>query len=400
MRLDIDDQRFAASAIRWLGSLDDATLADTVAVFEASPGYYPTTLLALRQRELARRGLASTTQRQLEVQARSTLPVCHPADYDWRFSETTAEWLLELATNTLQTRGLVVHMGTPTTFALGVERFRHHEHVLMERSGATIRSLAGCDDQTNRLVRIDLATDRTPTLEADVAIVDPPWYPDDTAMFLAGTTQAVRLGAVILLCQPTVATRPGVQDERIALLAALPRLGLKHRDTHRATVRYITPHFESMSLRTAIDAGGVPWDWRKGDLLVLEKVAPAESERQVRTGGEVWSEAQFGPVRVKLRGVGASDLEPLVPGDVLNTVSRRDPVRRCIGFWTSGNRVFGLARPIIIGQLIDLCHSDLMHGSFNWHRAAIHSEVLAVPESVTRKLVEILSVELKEHCQM
>jgi hypothetical protein len=131
-----------------------------------------------------------------------------------------------------------------------------------------------------------------------------------------------------LAAQPTPATRPGVAAERAALLAALPTLGLACEAVWSAEVRYHTPHFEAMSLRTTLAEVSVPGTWRAGDLLQLRKVATVVHRAPAAGGDRSWREARFGPVRIKLRASnGEHDLAPLLPGDVLATVSRRDPIR-------------------------------------------------------------------------
>lgn len=400
MRFDTSDQHFTESAHRWLRSLDDTTLSDVAAIFDASPGYYPTTLLSLRQIELQSRGLQTITQNQWTTRVASSLPVCHPADYEWRFSEPTAKRLIHDATAAIEVGETVAHVGTPTTFTIGARNHGSYRHALLERSRAVTAALADRNGEVNKIIRIDLGTELPPRLEAAAAIVDPPWYPGDTVLFLAATSHACRQDACILLCQPTTATRPGVSEERAALLAELPRLGLAYVETRPTALRYVTPHFEAMSLRLALQDAQVPVDWRKGDLIALKKVAQVDHGELLVSSSDNWSEAQFGPVRIKIRRSGESDLRSLVPGDVLDTVSRRDPVRQHIGFWTSGNRVYTLAHPASVGRFIELCDADFMHGSFTLARADEHAVELSIPECIYRKLFDILLTELEEHIFM
>lgn len=401
MRFDASDQRFIESACQWIRSLDDMTLSDLGAILHASPGYYPTTLLSLWQTELQSRGLQATTRCRSAVEAISGLPVCHPADYEWRFSESTANWLIETATLAVEKGDTIAHVGTPTTFAIGVQNFRDYRHVLMERNKVVTATLARRSGAApGSIISIDLGAELSPRLEAGAAIVDPPWYLSDTTLFLAATSRACRLKACILLCQPTYATRPGVSEEREALLAELSRLGLAYSDVQPTMLRYLTPHFEAMSLRLTMQGEKVPDDWRKGDLLVLKKMAQCAHEDPLISEGDGWSEAHFGPVRIKLRRTGQVDLGHLVPGDVLDTVSRRDPVRQRIGFWTSGNRVYSLANPETIGRFIELCNTDFMGAGFTLNSAAALAEELGLPKQVYRKLFDILLIELEEHCEM
>jgi hypothetical protein len=89
----------------------------------------------------------------------------------------------------------------------------------------------------------------------------------------------------------------------------------------------------------------------------------------------------------------------LVEGDVLTTVSRRDPVRKRIGMWTSGNRVFTPTNPLAIGQLIALCNNDLMKNVFTPHNTLAHAETLGINHDVSTRLHHVLLLELTEHRQ-
>src|SRR5207248_3620298 len=46
-------------------------------------------------------------------------------------------------------------------------------------------------------------------------------------------------------------------------------------------------------------------------------------------------------------------LRSLVPGDILPTVSRRDPRRKNATVWTSGNRIFGCDGTATLATIID-----------------------------------------------
>jgi hypothetical protein len=395
MRFDTADKTFRQQADAWLSSLNDETITDLHEVFRLSPGYYPTTLVELWRDEINRRGLADASLPQANSNGEVRLPVCHPCDYEWRFTDETAMTLLDQVASDLSSGALVAHLGTPTTFALGYKYLATLRHVLFERNMAIVDALHA----TEHVYAIDLYTDEPPALGADAAILDPPWYPADTCAFLVATSRICKAGARIVLCQPALATRPGVAEERAALLGELPRLGLICRRVDAARIRYHMPHFEASSLKIAAPNLSVPDDWRVGDVLLLEKIddAPSLLKRPVST--ESWREVIFGPVRIKLRRAGATDLGSLVPGDILDTVSRRDPIRARIGLWTSGNRVFSLEDYEAIGKLIELCHIDVMQSSFTLKRTLSHARTAGVRKRVAQQLFDLLLIELQEHTQ-
>lgn len=93
-------------------------------------------MITLWKQELSRRSLPASSLNKRQFGELKSLPVCHPADYEWRFTETTARLLLERALSSLEPGGSIVHVGTPTTFALGVESYQEYRHILLERNTA------------------------------------------------------------------------------------------------------------------------------------------------------------------------------------------------------------------------------------------------------------------------
>ncbi|MDP9864884.1 MULTISPECIES: hypothetical protein [Streptosporangium] len=181
------------------------------------------------------------------------------------------------------------------------------------------------------------------------------------------------------------------------MLDDLPQLGFACVDVGVGHVRYRMPHFEASSLKVTAPHLPVPTDWRAGDVLVLEKVADSNMSRPSDLDMELWRDCRFGPVRIKTRHTKGTDLGSLVAGDVLDTVSRRDPIRQQIGLWTSGNRVFSLTHDRAISKLIDLCHSDLMRSQFSEASTRNHARKLRLTSRIASRLFHLLLVEFQEH---
>jgi hypothetical protein len=396
MRFDTANSGFVAGVVSWLRSLDDDILSDVRSVLRLSPGYYPTTIVEYWEQEITRRGL-HVQSHSISGHHLSSLPVCHPCDYEWRFTADATAELCSLACSGLEAGSTVVHVGTPSTFATSLEMDSSFRHVLIERNDAVIMALNAVAHTEHKIIRIDLTTDEPPVIEAKAAVIDPPWYPVDTTIFLAATSCMSVEGARILLCQPTEATRPGVAEERAQLLAELPELGYELCEIRRSYIRYQMPHFESVSLKAAAPSLEVPIDWRTGDLLILRRVGRACHITTATFSEAAWQESVFGPVRIKLRSTTGPDITSLVSGDVLDTVSRRDPIRVHIGMWTSGNRVFRLTNAEVIGKLIEFCHTDFMNAQFTLKRTLAHATTLGVSARVARRLFDVLLIELQEH---
>lgn len=403
MRLDLGDANFRATLVGWLRELGDEVIIDLNLVFDQLPGVYPTTLIKLWHRELQRRGLTPRDTEQYVASDVSKpddqLPVGHPVDYDWRFTPASALELVQLALEGASAGEPVVHLGTPTTFLRCALPDAQHQHVLLDRNTAILDALVSRGVSPPHLMfGIDLRAVRRLHLSAGAAIVDPPWYLDDTLLFLRVAAELCRPGATVVLCQPASGTRPGVEQERALLVDRVSVLGLDLHVLRSAGVRYLTPHFEAVSLRAAARGANIPTGWRRGDVLIFKRLSRSVATVQNSAQDTQWREVRFGPVRIKLaEQPTGTDVGSLVRGDVLATVSRRDPARKRIGMWTSGNRVFTLANPLVIFRLITLCNADLMKNLFSLHNTLAHACTLGVSHDVAARLHHVLLVELTEH---
>jgi hypothetical protein len=406
MLLDLSNEDFRSWIVSWLQSLEDETLVDIEALFTVSPGIFPSTLLELWRCELTRRGLVAIVPSWTDLDPPAPhppdirLPVGHALDADWRFTPACARQLAQELTGALPDGSTVAHLGAPTTFLYGLLDAGVHQHVLLDRNEAMLETLAAVAHAPHKLLRHDLARcDLPPDMHASAAIADPPWYLEDTIVFLIAAAGLCVPDALILLCQPSVGTRPGVEAERRRLLDELPGLGLTLEDVRSGALHYQTPHFEATALRTAMKEISRLRSWRRGDLLVLRRTSAIRPRLVVSPRAEEWHEVRFGPVRIKVRNraTGPRDLDSMVTGDVLPNVSRRDRIRAHIGLWTSGNRVYRIAHPKSICTVIELCHTDLMHEAFTIGSVRRHVAALGLPPDIADKLHQLLSRELREH---
>ena len=284
------------------------------------------------------------------------LPVPHPLDYDWRFSRQTVEYL---AAELSEVGGAVALLGTPSLFLhLAVERAIGDRPWLLDRNVALRHTLPR--EVLDRILVTDIASDGVPKLEARALVVDPPWYPQATKAFLWAARECSVPGAHVLVSTAPVGTRETVSEERADLLQWAESVGLVLVEQRPGALTYDMPPFERNALRALAILDFVPEAWRKGDLLIFERLR--EPEVAVRPTSEPsqngWVERVFDRVRVRIDVSGPDEsadpaLLSLVPGDVLPTVSRRDPRRAAVRVWTSGNRVFGCRAPSLLLQALD-----------------------------------------------
>jgi hypothetical protein len=319
---------------------------------------YPAVLLAALERlacrgeipaSIAEAALAAARCR-LDLLAPPTqslpLPVPHPLDFDWRFSAAAVQFLME---EVRQWGGPLVCLGAPSLFRSVARQSDGFEAYLIDANPAVVTQLASPLRPASTILA-DLAVDRLPDLEAGSIVADPPWYPEYIHLFLSVARSLCSDKSRIWISVPPVGTRPGIEAEREELLrSGGESLGLMLTGDYPGALIYTTPPFERNALR-AEGILGVPETWRRGDLLVFSPTGTHWSQvTPPKLGSEaVWSEVDWMGVRVRFRMPGGGVvpqvrdpcLRSVVAGDILSSVSRRDPVREEVQVWTSGNRVF------------------------------------------------------------
>lgn len=203
-----------------------------------------------------------------------------------------------------------------------------------------------------------------PRESADAVILDPPWYLDFVRPMFAGAAHACRPGGVVLISLPPDGTRPSAEADRQAAVAFGRRLGLDLIEYCALAIGYETPFFE----RNALNAAGIypPPRWRRGDMLMFRKAgAPTRPPLAASTHRRDWTEVGIGRTRLFIRATGKvrtgeAGLVSLIEGDILPTVSRRDPRRRRAQVWTSGNRIFRTDNPQLFLEAAISCAGEAM----------------------------------------
>ena len=171
---------------------------------------------------------------------------------------------------------------------------------------------------------------------------------------LATAAYCCRSGGYILISLPPEGTRPTALQDRLSLIKFCRRISLEVVEDARLALGYETPFFEANAL-SAAGLHGVPANWRRGDLIVIRKMA--EGRRPQAPGShrkQDWQELSIGRMRLFVRRSAcpssslAKTLDPVVRGAILPSVSRRDIRRRNAQVWTSGNRIYASDRPDLI----------------------------------------------------
>jgi hypothetical protein len=338
---------------------------DFDSLVRALPGVYPVQVIESLDRlavrgsitESARDAILSKKPTNIHVHGSrciSKLPVPHPLDYDWRFSDEAVDKILGIC---CQYGEHLVCMGTPTVFLKSGKFLRADKVVLLDKNPAVIQHIAE-SMRGSQVHRLDLLVDPIPDIQSDVVVTDPPWYPEYMAAFVWAASQICRHRGHLLISLPPRGTRPTVNAEVAQVLAFATALGFCVRQVRDDYLPYETPPFESNAL-SAVGCRLCGGPWRRGTLCVLQKLEHSRVRRpRFDTSVANWTEANLHGTRFRFRHkrlVGFDDpsLIPLVEGDILRTVSRREPLRKCVDIWSSGNRVFRCLAPAILWRIAD-----------------------------------------------
>lgn len=98
-------------------------------------------------------------------------------------------------------------------------------------------------------------------------IVDPPWYPEETELFIYRAWELIGDDGFIFCLIPPRLTRPGIIKERNILFKKLLSSGVEIVSIESDFVKYLNPIFEQYAFKD-IDAIQTK-PWRYGDLLVI-----------------------------------------------------------------------------------------------------------------------------------
>src|SRR5229473_1856758 len=285
------------------------------------PSVYPTELLA----SLARLGdcgavnsaivdkvrdQAST--RPIEPpEGRSLLPLPHPLDFEWRFTPRASRDLLNIANDLTPLYADVLLFGTPGLAVEALSLPTNRWLSFLGEDNLVTRRLIALNRATGSALSIAFCSAGLPRNSCDTVVLDPPWYMDFIRPMLAAAAAACRADGIVLASLPPLGTRPSAESDRDA-------------------------------------AAGVfaPSQWRRGDLIIFRKSRrPTRPISALRGRRREWIETSIGRMRLFIKPeqsptTGLEGLIPTIDGDILPSVSRRDPRRRGTKVWTSGNRAF------------------------------------------------------------
>jgi hypothetical protein len=349
------EQAYRARIKQWI---DAALLKKRLSLNELIrhlPGVHPT-IVAEHVSGDDRIAEPTTLGRLVEPVHTLRFPVPHPLDYDWRFTESSRDLLLQRALSLTGSADHVILLGAPTVFRAAVERQFPRRITLVDSNGY----IGGSQFSSVPLnvITADITQDAIPCVTGELAITDPPWYEEYSRAFLWAAAQIVQSGGTVLLSAAPAGTRPGIEEEWERTKEFASTIGLEFISAERV-LRYRMPPFELNALRAA-GHFEVEHDWRPGMLWTFSRTESESSvvRPYVPSTKNEWLERCVSGVRFRVRqSFGETKVDPrlenIVPGDVLDSVSRRDSRRNEVEVWTSGNRIFRCTGTSILVLVLD-----------------------------------------------
>lgn len=277
------------------------------------------------------------------------LPVPHLLDYDWRFSANGIKVLCALIKKNCDHRNSVIaFVGTPSLFkAFFSKRIHENQYILIDKNAD--KHIRYMERYTHNFsfIKQDIMNPQSVNIEADLVIMDPPWYLNYNKLFFRFAAHLVKPGGKIICVMPPKYTRKNIDEEIQNLKEYMVKLGLNTVNYYNNKVTYNTPPFE----RNVLKENGIfcmPPNWRTGDILICRKTEIEDSTSPIKISEDKWEEIDFGIVRYKIKlksdlQIRTFDLtiERPYKNDIYPSVKRsRVKGEEKINIWTSGNRVF------------------------------------------------------------
>jgi len=269
----------------------------------------------------------------------------HPVDYDWRFTQNSVEDLLSMLMKKGNTQSALALFGTTSLFVPLTKLGLKPE--LYNKSNFLIEEIKNNGYDRGLYVHDLFKPIQERNSAFEIVVADPPWYPDYYRAFILRSTEVLKIDGYLFLCLFPWLTRPEATIEREEINQYALSAGFDIQEVLPSFLRYATPRFEKMALKTeGIDLNH---DWRTGDLFILRKV------RQPADGIDIlaprieseWDEFLVFGKRVKLKKRvepenSAVSFQHVDESKVLRNVSRRSPLRSRIDLWTSDNEAYSV----------------------------------------------------------
>lgn len=289
----------------------------------------------------------------------------HPLDFDWRFDTRT----IHLLTEFVGTRK-VLALGVPS-LARSIEASGGDVLLIDRQPGQAVRNLIVSDVRSLELKNVD----------AELAIADPPWYPQDLIDWAAAGARSIGPDGVVLISVWPPETRPSANVdlaqalEEISQWAKISDLGFN--------LYYETPRFEEIAMESS-SSKILSTSPKHGRLIQIK--AHSEPPQAIHTiYTPAWQRFCVDGYQLAIRLAPRSTLSsgiarhPNAIGWLWPFVSARAPGREQIGIWSSEGEVGLVAEPYSLISILKAAFATASSSAFE-------SSLTAVPELLSWKI--------------
>jgi hypothetical protein len=323
------------------------------------------------------------------------LALPHPIDAEWRFTDGTADDLLETVVGATGAQDAILLMGVPSVVVAALHSKHDRRFAVLGEPNIIADGLRDLTADDRRFVHGVVEGHRV-----TAAILDPPWYLDQFRAMLGEASLRCDIGGHVFVSAPPEGVRPSIPEDLRLIDEAATRCGLTLVSQEVGALRYRTPLFELNALRASGVGAWLP-DWRRGNFAVYRKDAKGAGSPSVPaicSGFEV----TLSGVRLRLLNAGpakaSAELVPIHDGEIFPSVSMRAPRRSEAALWTSGNRAFSVEYSACLTALAAISESrNLLPKGLDpklslWR----NSKAIDRIEHLIQKLIELADREFAE----
>jgi hypothetical protein len=320
------------------------------------------------------------------------LPLPHPLDFEWRFTNVSIDCLLRRMNEIAGHRGKLLFVCTPAVAlrAFDVNNPRQLIYASRLDDPVTASLQEVCSGRMEFVeVRDDLSS-----VGAAAALVDPPWYDDIALPLVTQALRGLQEGGGLLMGIPDRLSNCSSAKMLSCIASDAKPFGMECAQLLSGKLRYETPFFELNTLRH-LGLRSVHPQWRTGRAVFGRRARTPIPHHRFPVD-EGWREVGDGGWRMRLRRCdNKSAGSGLIRFDIRESVSRvatRAPAEEC---WTVGNRM-GFAAPRFAAALSDAPHTTAVREIAEVERKEARSLVTdqEKPEKALEKQSFMLTVRL------
>jgi hypothetical protein len=277
----VSEEYFHNKVDAWTSALVKGRSVPFGELLNALPGVFPSDVIAsirrLDKSGILPPGYLATLDRSVRTRSANVAGVElpefkkeyleHPLDFEWLFTKDANFTISQKLRRILAPgQGTILCLGCPSFYAFARTALPEYQLLLCDKNATSVGQLS----ESGRIAQIDLTRQPIPAQTADAAVIDPPWYNDFYKLFIWGALERLKPGASILLSFPPEGTRPSAANDLKEVIRWYQNAGAELIEHCPGILPYRSPLFEINALAVQ-GIHNLPWDWRRGDLLVLKK---------------------------------------------------------------------------------------------------------------------------------